>query len=455
MSASPAVYETLAKRIAYLDDNPEFQQEVEDFLLENNYYIDRFFDDPESGFHAVAIASTDPDVPPVLVFRGLDFFGADDETFSDPRGVGFSQFERNQTEVQSWIQEIRADTFKNPKRLNPNLLGHSLGGALAQLAGAEFTSSVGDIYTFNSPGVSTETVNQYRRNLRGGNKTINHYVISGDIISLTGDAFLPGRVFLQNYTDPNIDPQIILNKQKAENLLTTPPPGFSQRQVSTEEVNRPNFTYTNDLDFNQFQASLSVAIPPLGSSFKTRENAEALRKNTDIFFLDLLQQIQVALSRPQANYLVGDDRDNVGSGGAGDDTILGNGGNDLLNGNRGNDSLEGGNANDTLYGGQDRDTISGGNGADFIGGDFGDDLLTGGAGQDRFLLVPGAGTDFIVDFRDSEDVFALGRGLSFSLLEIRPGEEGALITIKPTGEVLAIVNGVGVGSLTVRDFVEL
>ena len=454
MSAEPSLYEALAKIIAYQDDKPEFEEQVKSFLETNKYYIDRVFDDPQSGLHAIGLASTDPDTSPVLIFRGTDFI-EDDAAFSDERGVGYLQIDNNREALQSWLTQITEDSFKNPTGLLPDVIGHGMGGALAQIFATEFISKTGDIFTFNSPGVSADTANTFRRNLRGANKSVNHYIVNGDIVSLFGESFLTGRVFLQNFNDPNIRPLIILNKNRTDNLLTAPPDGFSQRQVSTEQLILPSFTYTNDSDFTEFQTALSFIQPDLSEALKTRESAERLRTSGNFSFSGLLQQIQVALAPSQANYLVGDAQNNSASAGGGDDTLIGGNGNDTLRGNQGDDTISGGNGNDFLYGGKGIDTISGGEGADFISGDAGDDILIGGSGQDRFVLAPLAGIDTIVDFQDSEDIFVLTGGLTFAQLKIIAGNNGPLITVTKTGEVLAVVEGIAVSTLSTRDFITI
>ena len=453
MSAEPSLYEALAKIIAYQDDKPEFEEQVKSFLETNRYYIDQIFDDSETGLHAIGLASTDPDTSPVLIFRGTDFM-EDDAAFSDPRGVGYLQIDNNREALRGWLTQIAEDTFKNPKGLRADVIGHAMGGALAQIAAAEFTSAIGNnIFTFNSPGVSSLTANNFRSNLRGSNKTVNHYIVSGDIVSLFGQSYLTGRVFVQSFNDPNIRPLIILNKNRTENLLTNPPDGFSQRQVPTDQLILPSFTYTNDSDFTEFQTALSFIQPDLSAALKTRESAEILRTSPNFLFSGLLQQIQVALAPSQANYLVGDGQNNSASAGGGDDTLIGGNGNDTLRGNQGDDTISGGNGADILYGGRGIDTINGGEGSDFISGDAGNDIIIGGDGQDRFVLAPFAGIDTIVDFKDSEDIIVLSGGLTFSQLKIIPGNNGPLITVAKTGEVLAVVEGIATSTLSTRDFI--
>jgi pimeloyl-ACP methyl ester carboxylesterase len=455
MSASPAVYEALAKSIVYLNGRPDSQNLVSRFLDTNGYYIDRVFDDQQTGFYAIGFGATDPQNPPVLVFRGTDFIG-NDAIFSDSRNIGFPEFENNKDAIENWLKEIGTDFAKNPNQLLPDAIGHSVGGAIAQIVATESNLITGNVFTFNSPGVSKTTVNTFRRNFsKTPNKSVNHYIVSGDFVSLFGEAFLPGKVFIQSFTDPNIEPLIVLAKHRSEKLLTNPPAGFFQRQISAEDLSSPEFTYNNDSDFNEFIAALNFALPEVSVAIRTRAGAESLRTAPEFSFVEFIKQIQVGLAPLQPNYLSGDDRNNAATGGSGDDTIIGNGGNDTLRGNRGNDSITGGSGDDFLYGGRNNDYLNGGDGDDLIAGELGNDVLIGGKGRDRFVLESGGGADVIVDFEDSQDVIALSRGLTFVQIKITQSADGALISIPITGEILATVIGVSVSDISRPDFVQL
>jgi hypothetical protein len=96
--------------------------------------------------------------------------------------------------------------------LPPDVLGHSLGGALTQLAATEFTSTIGDIVTFNSPGVEQSTVNTFKQKA-GSGKNVTHYIVSGDFVSLGGEAFLPGKVVFQTFTNPIINPLLVFRQK--------------------------------------------------------------------------------------------------------------------------------------------------------------------------------------------------------------------------------------------------
>jgi len=456
MTASPAVYEALAKSIVFLNQKPNAQNQVSRFLDTNGYYIDRIFDDRETGFYAIGFGSSDPKQPPALVFRGTDFIDGD-AIFSDSSDIGLPEFENNRDSIKNWLTQISQDTTKNPSKLLPDVIGHSWGGAIAQIVATEYTSITGDIFTFNSPGVSQSTFNTFRRNLsRAGNKSVSHYIVSGDFVSLFGEAFIPGKVFIQSFTDPSINPSTVLAKHRTENLLTTPPADFFQRQISIEQLNSPDFAYNNnDSDFNEFIAALNFPLPNVSVAIRTRSGAESLRTAPEFSFVQLIRQMQFGLAPLQSNYLSGDNRNNTATGGAGEDTIIGNGGNDTLRGNRGNDNISGGNGDDFLYGGRDNDYLDGGDGNDLISGEFGNDFLIGGEGRDRFVLESGGGADVITDFKKGEDLIALSRGLTFAQIRVSQGADGALITIPITGEILATITGVTASDITRPDFVQL
>ena len=126
-----------------------------------------------------------------------------------------------------------------------------------------------------------------------------------------------------------------------------------------------------------------------------------------------------------------------------DDILLGLGGNDRLGGKGGNDRLFGGDGDDQLWGDDGDDFLRGGLGNDTLTGDD----ASGGSGRDIFVLAIGEGSDVIVDFEAGVDQIGLAGGLSFHSL-VREGN-----TLAANGEILAILNGVDVTTLTADSFV--
>ncbi|GET36586.1 calcium-binding protein [Microseira wollei] len=498
MSLFDPVYENFAKRIVYLP-NPSENPIVIGALTTAGYRIDRVFNDAVTDFQALALTSLTPDKPPVLIFKGGVDPG-DDAAFTDRRGVAFNQFEANKTAIGNWLTQISRDPAKNPRSLLPDVIGHSMAGALAQRAAAEFTNSIGETITFNSPGIDRATANLFRQN-GGANKPVNHYVVNGDFVSLGGEEFIPGRVILQSYTNPQIDPRFLSRKHgEIASLLSSPPPGYSQREISVNELNNPNFNFNNDSDFAEFITALAVRKPQIAAAFSSRSSAEQFR-TSGASFLGTRSLLEQEVEAPNPLLMVGDNADNFAFGLEGNDTIIGNGGNDTLYGNQqndlifagdGNDSLYGGKdndtlygnqgndvivgnlgndvlyggknndilygnqgddilsgdtGNDTLYGGQNNDSLSGGDGDDILNGDFGNDTLSGGGGRDVFVLGALRGTDVVLEFQDGQDLLGLAGGLTFAQLSIAAGNNGTQIRIASTNELLASLTGVQVSAI--------
>ncbi|MEG4985303.1 calcium-binding protein [Microcoleus sp. BR0-C5] len=452
MPSSPAAYETIAKQIVYIDSQPDFQTLVQTGLTAAGYQIDRTFDDPGTGFHAIGLISTTPDKPPVLVVRGTDS-PVDDIANADPRGAGFNQFEANKQALGNWLTQISQDTAKNPRRLPPDLLGHSLGGAITQLAATEFTSTIGDVVTFNSPGVEQSTVNTFKQKV-GAGKNVTHYIVSGDFVSLGGEAFIPGKVVLQTFTNPIINPLLVLDKHTQSGLLTSPPPGLNQAEISVDQLNRQDFTFT-DSDYLELLAGLDFALPALATSLESRSSLEQLRTAPGSSFLANVVAMKTALDLSQINNLVGDDANNTASGLAADDIITGNGGNDTLSGNKGNDIISGGSGNDQLFGGKGDDNLNGAEGDDTLIGAAGADLLISGTGRDVLVLGVGAGTDTLVDFQKGQDLIGLSGGLTFNQVRVTPGDFITTIELASNGEVLASIAGLSSSPLTASDFIAI
>ncbi|MEY3867427.1 MAG: hypothetical protein RLZZ338_1318 [Cyanobacteriota bacterium] len=473
MSASPATYEILAKSLVDKYEKPDLQTQVSEILQNTGYEVDRVFSNPEIGVVALGLISTERDRAPVLVFRGKNF-GDDDFMLTDSSGTGMSVFERNKLDIKEWLTTKGKDGNRNVNNLLPDVIGHSLGGALAQITAANFIDTIGSVTTFSSPGIPTTIANLFQKNLKGENKQINHYVVSGDPFSLFGETFLPGKILLQFLTPaPEINPSKVLNKNVLENLLTRSAPDLVERSFDISVFTRPDFTYKNDTDFKTFQAALYAINPDYVNIFSSRENAENVRKSDSFSYSNLLSTLQISLAPSQPNYLLGDEYDNKANGSDGNDTIIGDRGNDTLKGDRGDDSLLGGlgndwlaggldndnvtgdDGNDTLIGGRGDDSLNGGNGNDLMRGDLGNDTLIGGEGRDTFVLGVGKGPDQIFDFKQGEDVIALTGGLTFEKLTISPNASNATISLVSTGEDIAFLGNVSPSSLSKKDFITL
>jgi transcription termination factor NusB len=121
-----------------------------------------------------------------------------------------------------------------------------------------------------------------------------------------------------------------------------------------------------------------------------------------------------------------------------DDIIKGRGGNDRLRGLSDNDLLFGEAGNDWLIGGRGHDT------------------LVGGSDRDIFVLKSRHGTDIITDFEDGVDLLGLGGNITFDQLTVTQGigtdGNATLIHLSNTDQLLAILTGVLINTLTSNDF---
>jgi fermentation-respiration switch protein FrsA (DUF1100 family) len=162
--------------------------------------------DPESGFRAVLFMPTAEVLegktdrakiaraihggtpPPVLAFRGTqEKRGAQDDV--NREGIGTYQFESNVGRVHEMFGAAGGKAI---------VAGHSLGGALAQLAAARFPSAVQRIVTFQAPAVSAKAADAVaKHNAESPNDQIksSHYRASGDLVHTAGEKLTKGDVF--------------------------------------------------------------------------------------------------------------------------------------------------------------------------------------------------------------------------------------------------------------------
>ena len=169
--------------------------------------------------------------------------------------------------------------------------------------------------------------------------------------------------------------------------------------------------------------------------------------------------------------IIGDDLDNLLTGGLGHDEIEGGGGNDILKGGAGNGILEGGNGDDDLDGQEGTEKLFGEDGNDILraggsipantpappgqpAGDY--DRLNGGSGNDTFGFY-GVGTfeiaDFIIDedrlFFDSEilGIHSFSELVSYITNVTDNGDSGFTVEFVGGAATIELV-GVNINSIT-------
>lgn len=124
--------------------------------------------------------------PGILVFRGTEPALADILEDANAGGVGSRSFARRIRPIR------RALTGLDQVAGSTVVTGHSLGGALAQLSAAAFPVLVGEVVTFNSPGISNAALQAFTARSAAAGPSVTHYVTQGDIVSTAGEGRLPG-----------------------------------------------------------------------------------------------------------------------------------------------------------------------------------------------------------------------------------------------------------------------
>ena len=196
------------------------------------YKIAEYIDDKKTGMAAFVFTDQNGNNP-VIVFRGTQATDRNDFlTDTNPKGVGYNQFDNNRQLLASW-----ADKYGNAV-----VVGHSLGGALAQRYAAKFTSTVKEVVAFNPPGIDRATVNQFVSN-GGENVKVTHYIVEGDVVSLSGQAFLPGQAKLVSF--PALNPLDKHMKILWDSQGIIGNPNVTQKDLSVSELSSPTFTYKN------------------------------------------------------------------------------------------------------------------------------------------------------------------------------------------------------------------
>ena len=264
----------------------------------------QFIDDPVSGFQAAGFIS-ESGAPPVLVFNGTnpdERLGKDILDDLNAAGIGTNQFSNNIAKIQAFLDAANNFLKKNGIKQLVDITGYSLGGANAQQAVAYFTGKgykFGSVVTLNSPGIPVAALANF--NTKNVEK-VTHYIVNSDLVSLAGQAYLPGdyrlvewnttgaesffpfgdkhntagsgKFYLSNHLTPD-DPSLPDIPQRNGIILTS-------NFISKDYLSNPSFSYwskpTEDwLSTNIVLGILSGGvIPTLLSTRATVESSRAL-----------------------------------------------------------------------------------------------------------------------------------------------------------------------------------
>lgn len=183
------ILETLAHDIVYQDQ--AINEEGRALLEQGGYRALNLYSGPND-FQMRGFVASDPEnhpKTPVLAFRGTESF-LDLVSDLTEEGVGMDQFEANLDAIQQAFESLGGQAI---------VTGHSLGGALAQMAAATFPQMVARIVTFQSPGIPAhmvEAIEMYNQGVDPAERLrATHYRAEGDIVDDAGERFAPGEIY--------------------------------------------------------------------------------------------------------------------------------------------------------------------------------------------------------------------------------------------------------------------
>jgi hypothetical protein len=135
-------------------------------------------------------------VTPVIAFRGTAT-GKDLAEDLNGAGVGMGQFTMNQAVIQAAVRKVA-------RGRGAVATGHSLGGALAQIAACFYPDAIVSVVTFQAPGIPREVLDRLRTVPPDAQPTARHHRVAGDLVDDAGEDVLPGAVMLHgnDHTSP-------------------------------------------------------------------------------------------------------------------------------------------------------------------------------------------------------------------------------------------------------------
>jgi alpha-tubulin suppressor-like RCC1 family protein len=274
-----------------------------------------------AGLYALGLAAAN--AAPVLVLRGTsptDVLDIWDDI--NPDGIGHGQFTQNITEIRNWL-------LTRSVSMPPVIVGHSLGGALAQWIAADATHNLnrrlGEVVTFNSPGIAPLLnfngiaigASTFKKELAG---LTTHYITSPDAISLGGLSYINGSAMLADYDaellylgfwGPHLDPVLVDRLPISKRTRVEKGRILSGLDFST--LGSPGFSYLSDYDFVERRLVVSgIALGllatgnvPLGTlvfglnaALVSRASTESFRQSLGSIPDALLAALRFALDAP-------------------------------------------------------------------------------------------------------------------------------------------------------------
>jgi len=242
-------------------------------------------------------------LPSVVCFRGTEMErGADLATDANPAGVGMDQFLLNVGVIDGALR--RAQTRGEGKVV---VSGHSLGGALAQIAASWHPQRVSRIVTFQAPGVNfarMQAIVEHNRSVPPGERIgSTHYRVLGDLVPLAGEAMTPGEIQAFVRSEGN---GVIANHQAFP--LTAAAgrngsPGLSGETAATFTPMTP--TSTNTDNAARTAARVGAGFSPLGRAVRAGAvGAEAIYERYAGYWSQVSAAVDAGRRRPQVEAMI-------------------------------------------------------------------------------------------------------------------------------------------------------
>ncbi|MBL6448802.1 hypothetical protein JMN32_20995 [Fulvivirga sp. 29W222] len=160
----------------------------------------------QTGFQAVLVPSRSDEKNSLLAIRGTIPGGGSENLLTiftdlDPQAVGASQFANNRALIESILEDAGRQV---------DVTGHSLGGAMAQHVAVNYSGQVGNVATFQSPGIDQASVDRFNRLSEDERPHVVHHIVTGDLVDKAGEASLPGDVFEHDF-GKSLDVRVLLS----------------------------------------------------------------------------------------------------------------------------------------------------------------------------------------------------------------------------------------------------
>ncbi len=192
-AATHAFFEFVAHFLAYQPEGYEVDRNKNILnIIEQNGYMFDAIEEGRLGFQYVKLISKRSDQNDIVAFRGtkpgikpseLGTIYAD----TDPTAVGYQQFLMNKGKIQGALRG----------KGKVDIAGHSLGGGLAQIVASYYTSQIGNVYTFQAPGIDDKMIARFNQSEEKPN--VHHHIAIGDMVDKAGEQNLPGNVYAHDF----------------------------------------------------------------------------------------------------------------------------------------------------------------------------------------------------------------------------------------------------------------